>query len=109
MKKLEILNKMIAYKVVTKDMKSLGLRKNPFILKYSKNFTTVVSPISKDNKDFGGIWVCKNLSGANKLKKYMKDKYNKKVRVFYCNIGDILYSNSYRIKTDRITLLKEIK
>jgi hypothetical protein len=100
---------MTAYKVVTQDLKSLGLRKNPHILKYSKRYTQYILTPSRDNKDFGGIWVCKNLSSATKLRKYMKEHYNKVVRIFICEIGEVLYSNSYRIKTDRVRLLQELK
>jgi hypothetical protein len=102
---------MITYKVVTNDMKSLGLRKNPTILKYSRNKWKCISDdeLRFNNNDEGGIWVCKNLSGATKLRKYMKQKYNKLVRIFISEIDVVLYENSYRIKTNAVKLLLEIK
>ena len=66
----------MGYKVVTEDMKSLGLRNNPNILEYKINEWKFL-PI-KDTKsgkeDFGGIWVARLPSGASSLKKYMKKK-----------------------------------
>ena len=99
------------YKVVTKNLKSLGLRRNPNILKYyiSKWKFLPNTEIKSGEQDYGGIWVCNTLSGANKLKQYMKDKYNKSVRIFTCLIDKILYQNSYRLKTNGIKLIKEIK
>jgi hypothetical protein len=102
---------MFAYKVVTQKLESLGLRKNPNILKYhiSKWKFIHCFEVKRGKSDFGGIWVCKNISGANKLKKYMRDKYNQSVRIFKCKIGQVLYSNSYRIKTNAVYLSQEIK
>lgn len=94
------------YKVVTKGMRSLGLRKNPTILKFTVN-KWVSSPTVKEGKsDDGGIWVAQNLSGANKLKKYMDEQYGIKTLIFLCLADKILYSNSYRVKTNRVMLLK---
>ena len=102
---------MIAYKVVTNDMKSLGLRNNPNILKYSiyTPFYLQKSEIVKGKSDYGGIWVARKLSGAKTLQKYMKSKYNKNVRIFKVIIDKILYANSYRIKTNGLKFLEEIK
>jgi len=97
------------YKVVTEDMKSLGLRKNPTILTYPM-LDWVVSPtMSFDKKDSGGIWCCEKLGAARALRKYFEKKYLKKTRIFECNIGNILYQNSYRTKTDKIYFIKEIE
>lgn len=95
------------YKVVTEDNKSLGLRKNPTILEYSLNEWIFSPTISHDNADSGGIWCCEKLHQANKLKKYFEEKYGS-AKIFECNIGNILFQNSYRTKTDRVYLIKEI-
>ena len=86
----------IGYKVVTRDMKSLGLRKNPNILTFpfQKWLYLPANQIKKGKQDFGGIWVTKNLSGAKKLQRYMLDKYNQKTRIFKSKLDKILYSNS---------------
>ena len=99
------------YKVVTKNLKSLGLRKNPNILKYHIGKWKYLhrDETKSGRQDYGGIWVCNALSGANKLKQYMKNKHNITVRIFTCLIDKILYQNSYRLKTNGIKLIKEIK
>jgi len=95
------------YKVVTKDIKSLGLRKNPSVLVFPLNIW-VKEPrtLEYNNKDWGGIWCCEKLSAARALKKYYK-RYGE-ARIFECEIGEILFQNNYRTKTDRVKLLKEI-
>jgi len=102
--------KNIAYRVVTEDMKSLGLRKNPNILTYPVGewFYLPKSQIVPGNCDYGGIWVCKRLSSAKALYKYMKEKYAVKTRVFKALFDKDLYSNSYRTKTNGVKLLEEI-
>lgn len=106
------------YKVVTHDMKSLGLRKNPNVMTFPIN-KWIYEPkdrISYDDSDLGGIWVAQTLSGAKGLLKYLKKKSIKennpdiaKARIFEVEIGNILYQNSYRVKTDKVKFLKEIK
>lgn len=101
---------LIGYKVVTQDLKSLGLRNNPNILQYPINkwYFLPKEKIKRDSKDYGGIWVTRTLSDAKKLSKYMKDKYNIKTRIFKTTLDQILFFNSYRIKTNGIMLYKEI-
>lgn len=101
---------MTGYKVVTKYLKSLGLRKNPNILTFPINkwYKLNRKDIVLGASDWGGIWVAKKLSGARTLKKYMFEKYNKKTRIFETEIGEVLYCNSYRIKTNKVKLIKEI-
>lgn len=98
----------IAYKVVTTGHKSLGLRKNPTILHYPTG-KWVSSPTIKPNKDDdGGIWAAKNKSGARRLQKYIADRYDIETFIFECQINRILYSNDYRIKTDKVKLLRRL-
>ena len=101
---------ILKYKVVTQNLKSLGLRKNPNILSYKINKWKCLpkNKIKSGNSDWGGIWVAQTLSNARKLKDYMKNKYNQQTRIFVTLIGSIIYENSYRCKTDRIKLIKEI-
>jgi len=90
-------------------MRSLGLRRNPTILTYSIG-TWVKSPkIIHGKGDAGGIWVCRILSGAKTLKRYMMKKYRKTCRIFRVKMNNILFMNSYRIKTDQVLLLEEIE
>ena len=60
-----------------------------------------------NNKDFGGIWCCEKLSAARALKRYFEKKYGK-ARIFKCEIGEVLYKNSYRLKTDKVKLIEEV-
>ena len=104
------MNQPFGYKVVTTDLKSLGLRKNPNILTYPLGewFELPRSELRKGKGDYGGIWLCKTKSAAKKLKKYMMDKHQVATRVFKAYINEVLYSNSYRIKTDGIMLAEEM-
>ncbi len=99
------------YKVFTLELKSLGLRKNPNILTFIPNewYYLEDKDIVIGKGDFGGIWVCTNISGAKKLTEYMKNKYATETRTFIVNIDKILYQNSYRVKTNGIYLKEEIK
>ena len=96
------------FKVVTQNMKSLGLRKNPNIMKFTLNKWIKEKNPEKGSKDIGGIWCCQKLSSAKTLKKYFEKRYNF-ARIFECEIGNVLFENSYRTKTDKIKLIKEIK
>jgi hypothetical protein len=98
---------MTYYKVVTVDLKSLGLRKNPNILNFEigrwvhENFPKV------GKSDDGGIWVANGRGQANTLQKYMLSK-GVPTRIFKVEIGEILYSNSYRTKTSKVRLLPAV-
>lgn len=105
------------YKVVTQDMKSLGLRKNPNIMTFEFDKWKKEKPqnIDRTANDFGGIWVAQSLSGAKSLIKYLKKKATKEgrpdlnhCRVFEVEIGEILYQNSYRVKTDKVKFVREL-
>lgn len=64
--------------------------------------------IDYSNKDLGGIWVTQTLSGAKSLVRYMKNKYKISTRLFECEIGKILYQNSYRVKSDKVKITNEV-
>ena len=89
-------------------MRSLGLRKNPSIIVFPLN-TWIKEPrtLEYNKKDWGGIWCCEKLSAAKALKRYFEKRYGK-ARIFECEIGEVLYQNNYRTKTDKIKLIKEI-
>jgi hypothetical protein len=95
------------YKVVTEDMGSLGLRKNPNTMWFRMNKWVLEPQPQEGKQDIGGIWCCVKLSAARALKKYFENRYGR-ARIFECEIGIILYENSYRTKTDRIKLINEI-
>lgn len=101
----------IGYKVVTEELKSLGLRRNPNIVKFPINewYSLPKENVAADSNDFGGIWVARTLSAARGLQRYIQKHYNRKTRIFRSYLGRILYNNSYRIKTDRIRMFEEIR
>jgi hypothetical protein len=106
------------YKVVTQDLKSLGLRKNPTIMTFPVGKWIFEPKPTKDKGGWGGtggIWVANNIHDAKGLLKYLRKKALKenkpqftKCRLFEVEIGNILYSNSYRTKTDKVKLIREI-
>jgi len=96
------------YKVVTEELKSLGLRKNPNIMTFPiGEWVKEPNPVMGDGgfRGIGGIWCCEKLSAARALKKYYERKYGA-AEIFECEIGNILFRNSYRTKTDKIKLIK---
>lgn len=96
------------YKVTTFDRRSLGLRKNPTILTFPLK-KWIKSPVVREgSSDEGGIWLAISLSNAKHLKKYMFDHYRKRCRIFRASIGEVLFRNSYRVKTDKVRCEMEV-
>ena len=90
-------------------MRSLGLRRNPSIIVFPVGvWISEPRPLESNSKDWGGIWCCEKLSAAKALKRYFEKRYGI-ARIFECEIGNILFQNSYRTKTDKIKLTKEIE
>lgn len=79
------------FKVVTENMQSLGLRRNPNILTYPVGewYSLPQDWIVEGKSDWGGIWVAKNKGGANTLKKYFKYHYKRNVLVFEAKIKTV--------------------
>ncbi len=98
------------YKVVTPDLRSLGLRRNPNIITYPFQgwYSLPQNQVEESQNDWGGIWACRTLGDAKKLAKYMMQRHKRKTRVFKSLLGKILYHNSYRIKTNSIMLHQDI-
>ena len=103
----EIYNK--AYRVVTMDMKSLGLDGNPNILTYpiGEWFYLSEKDVEEGKGSWGGIWVGRTLGKARSVAKYMKKKHNIETRIFDAAIDKILFANDYRVKTNGIYLMDE--
>ena len=100
----------VGYKVVTNDMRSLGLRHNPNILTYPTKEWFILPDewIEVGGTDWGGLWATRTKSKAKKLREYVKDMHDIDGRIFKACLGTILFYNTYRIKTDRIYLLREL-
>lgn len=103
-------NYRVAYKVVTPELKSLGLRGNPTIFTYPENkwFTLPVEKIIFGDADEGGIWAAVDRANARGYLRYMRNKHGIECRAYKAAIGRILYETSCRVKTDRIFLAEEI-
>lgn len=96
------------FKVLTSDMKSVGLLgARPLKYRHSK-WTRPLEPLSDHPRKGGGLWAVKKLSHARQIKKYLKKKHGINARIFHCRIGKIIYQSSYRIKTDKVMLLAEV-
>lgn len=96
------------YKVVTKDLKSVGLlRANVLQYKIGK-WVYPLEPLSRHPRKGGGLWIVKKKSDAFQVKKYLLKKHQKASRIFSCNIGRIIYQTSYRVKTNKVKLIEEI-
>lgn len=100
----------VGYKVVTSDMHSLGLRHNPNILTYLHKEWLILPPewIEEGGTDWGGFWASRTKSGAKRLREYVKDMHDIDGRIFKAYLGTLLFYNTYRIKTDRIYLGREL-
>ena len=98
------------FKVVTPDMRSLGLRKNPTILTYSVGRWVVSPKEQADRADAGGIWAACELSGALALVRYMRKNYRIACRVFEAQVDArrVKRENTYRLQAPRIRLVREI-
>jgi hypothetical protein len=100
----------LGFKVVTEDLESLGLRRNPHILQYPvcEWYFLPQDNIRKGPDDFGGIWVARTLSGARGLRRYMQKQYSQNTRIFRAALDEILYANDYRVKTNGINMFEEV-
>ena len=100
----------IGFKIVTQDMRSLGLRKNPNILQFriGEWYKLPKKDVEEGKGDWGGIWLCHALGSAKGLRRYMIKQYNQETRIFTANYDKILFKNSYRLKTNAVRLLEEV-
>jgi hypothetical protein len=97
-------------KIVTHDLKSLGLRKNPNITTFPVGEWVILpeTDVTVDNDDWGGIWTALNKGSIKTLRSYMLEMYNIKTRAFLTAMKRPVYANSYRIKSQGVMLLEEV-
>jgi len=98
----------IGYKVVTQDLESLN--NDSYTITYPINswYAFPKDQITMGSREDGGIWSSISLASAKNLERMMLEKHSKRVRIFKAALGEILYSDEDRIKTDRIKLLEEV-
>ena len=100
----------LGYKVVTMDLKSLGLRKNPNIMTFpiGEWVTLAEEEVLVGNSDEGGIWSALRKGSIKTLKNYMMSEYGVNTRAFLTAMCRPVYANSYRIKSQGVMLIEEI-
>jgi hypothetical protein len=100
----------VIFKVVTSDLRSLGLRHNPTLLKFPVGewIKLADSELLPTDEDEGGIWGALKRSGARTITKYMLSMYNVSTRTFLTTIDTPLYANNYRVKSRGVLLLEEL-
>jgi hypothetical protein len=100
----------ILFKVVTSDLKSLGLRRNPNIMQFPLGEWVKLSDdkIVPDKKGWGGIWGKLTLSDAKGLAKYMLRAHETPTRIFLTGVDNSVYANRYSIKSQGVILLREL-
>ena len=100
----------MGWRVVTTQMRSLGLRRNPHILTYPfREWVDLpADQLESSDGDWGGIWTARTPSGARTVQKYMRQEYGVDTRVFRSFISNIMHANSYRVKSQGIFLFDEV-
>ena len=103
---------MICYKVVTEDLRSVGLLGAPQIQYKIGEWVYPLEPLSTHYRKGGGLWVYSKRSDALNGKRYVEKKHGINCRVFSCQIGIILTHTPktfHRVKTDKVMLLQELQ
>ena len=100
----------LGYKVVTEDQRSLGLRRNPNIMTFPTGewVNLPEEQLEPGMNDWGGIWTALRKSSIGTLRKHCRSTWGMKTRGFLTAINNPIFSNSYRIKSQGVMLLKEI-
>lgn len=100
----------LVYKVVTEDMMSLGLRKNPNPMKFPIGvWVFEENPLQYGDKDFGGIWTAHRLGNANTLKKYCTEEKSMTTKTFLTAVyNPVAFVGNYRVKSEGVMLMKEV-
>ncbi len=108
------------FKVLTRDMKSLGLLGATSIEYRIGKWVRPLEPISDHPRKGGGLWVVGRLCDARGVQRSTFRDRKMKTRIFECRIGHIIKLNyeayglrpcphSKRVKTDGVMLLREVK
>jgi hypothetical protein len=108
--KIEDIFYPLGYKIVTKDLKSLGLRHNPNIMTFPIGEWVILpdDQVEVNTKDWGGIWTAKSRGSIKTLRNYMMDEKGVETRAFLTAMYRPVSLTSYRIKSQGVMLLEEI-
>lgn len=102
------MNKKPHFKVLRKNLTSLGLRGARRIRYRVGKWVKPAEPLSPGLWNGGGLWVVKHRGDIKKVRKHMMETYGVTIRAFRCEIGEVLNETSYRVKTDKVRLTEEI-
>lgn len=102
------LERTVYYKVVTKDLKSVGLLGANIVQYKIGEWVYPLESLSCHPRKAGGLWICRREGGAFQNREYLWKKHQKTSRVFLCEVGRIFYGTSYRLKTEKVKLIEEI-
>jgi len=100
----------LSYKVVTTDLKSLGLRQNPNIMTFPVGEWVVLpdDQVVANKDDWGGIWTALRVGSIKTIRNYMMDTYGTETRAFLTVMKRPVFLTSYRIKSQGVMLLSEV-
>jgi len=101
----------LGFKVVDSKNRSLGLRNNQNIITF---FPNAWNDLPKNQteagpNDWGGVWSALSLSGATTLRKHCLNTWGMKTKIYYAALSNPLYANSYRVKSQGLMLLEELR
>lgn len=103
----------LGYKVVTQENQSLGLRRNPTIYTYKVGEWNIMptDQIIRGDVDEGGIFSGASLASARKTQKYCLERQIDpfETRIFFAAIYKPFLANGYKVKSQGIMLLEELK
>ncbi|PIP17616.1 MAG: hypothetical protein COX43_03355 [Parcubacteria group bacterium CG23_combo_of_CG06-09_8_20_14_all_35_9] len=100
-------NKVIDYKVLHFNLTSVGLLGTTKMQYRFDVWNRPLEPLSDHPRKGGGLWVVRKKSDAKQIRKYLFSKHHIVVRIFACQIGEIIYETSYRVKTDGVFFTRE--
>ncbi len=98
----------LGYKVVTEELQSLGLRKNPNILTFPVGrWVEEKGELIPTEIDYGGIWTALRKGSIKTLQKHCQETWEMKTKGYLTAIYNPVFVNSYRIKSQAVMLLRE--
>lgn len=93
------------YKAVDPDLMSLGLKRAIPIQYLIGEWVFPREAPQEGQYTPGGLWVAKHKGFIRWMERYLKDKYERPMLVYSCEVGETLWESVNRIKTDRVKLL----
>jgi hypothetical protein len=101
----------LGYRVTTLDNKSLGLAGNTDILTYKLNGWVGIrkKDLIPGIQSRGGVWTAIDRSGAWDLERHCRERWNMRTKTFLAAVRNPVGATSYRIKSQAIMLLEELR